>query len=183
MLKGHIYDKSNKVVTGGNFHLDNTFSILNDSTYLTNIYSRNVIFRQIYSHEYQHYLYIDSIDLDIDPGVLYEKDIHILDDFSDVKENNAKPDYKIDMINYPNPFNASTNFIVKIPSSQKYKQKQINIYNTLGQKINSISLSNQPVVQWDGKDYSGKDAATGTYFYQLILDNKVCKSGSMILLK
>jgi flagellar hook assembly protein FlgD len=121
--------------------------------------------------------------LNINPGILYEIDIHILEDITSVKENTNKPDHDISVINYPNPFNSSTNFAITIPSSQKYRQKQINIYNALGQKINSIALSNQLLEQWDGKDYTGKAAATGIYYYQLVMDNRIYKSGSMILLK
>ncbi|MBN1396787.1 MAG: gliding motility-associated C-terminal domain-containing protein [Bacteroidetes bacterium] len=184
-LRGHIYNKYNELITEGTFMLDDIFYFHDDGTYSTNVYSRKATFRKLYfvSSSLPAYLDIDTIELNVNPGVLYEKDVHILDDFSEVEEDVNKPNYKINIINYPNPFNSRTNFAVTIPSPQKYRQKQINIYNTLGQKINSISLTNQSSVQWDGKDNSGKDAATGTYFYQLILDNKVCKSGSMILLK
>jgi hypothetical protein len=193
LLSGHIYDKNNKLVTEGTFglvpqgadYLDCNFSILNDSTYLTNVYSRKATYNHLYFHHgsMPAYLDIDTIELNINPGVVYEKDIHILEDFSGVKENTFKPEYEISVINYPNPFNTSTNFAITIPFSQKYRQKQINIYNTLGQKINSITISNQSSVQWDGKDNNGNTAATGIYYYQLVLDNRTYKSGSMILLK
>jgi hypothetical protein len=149
------------------------------------VYSRKVTFSQLVflASSLHSYLDIDTIDLNINPGVQYEKDIHILDDFSDVEEKAYNPDYEIRIINYPNPFNSSTNFAITIPSSQKYKQKQINIYNAIGQKIKSIALSNQQTVQWDGKDYSGNTAATGVYYYQFLLDDKIYKSGPMILLK
>ncbi len=192
LLTGHIYDKNNKLITEGTFgivpqgadYLDCNFSLLKDSTYLTNVYSRKVTYNHLYLYgSMPVYLDIDTIELNINPGVQYEKDIHILEDFSGVEENAYKPDYEIRVINYPNPFNSSTNFAVTIPSSQKYRQKQINIYNVLGQRINSIALSNQSSVHWDGKDFGGKAAATGTYYYQLVLDNKIYKSGSLILLK
>jgi hypothetical protein len=183
MLTGHIYDKNNKLITKGKFYLDNYFSLLNDSTYLTNVYSRKVIFNSMYIDQSIRWLNITPLDLNINPGILYEIDIHILEDITSVKENTNKPDPDIRVINYPNPFNTSTNFAITIPSSQKYRQKQIIIYNALGQKISSIALSNQLLVQWDGNDYTGKAAATGIYYYQLVLDNNIYKSGSMILLK
>jgi hypothetical protein len=183
VLSGHIYDKNNKLMIKGIFYLDDYFSFLNDSTYLTNVFSRKVIFNSMYVDQSRNWLKINPLELNINPGIMYELDIHILEDITSVKENANKLDYEIRVINYPNPFNSSTNFAITIPSSQKYNQKQINIYNALGQKINSIALSNQSSVQWGGKDFSGTAVATGIYYYQLVLDNNIYKSGSMILLK
>jgi hypothetical protein len=183
LLSGHIYDKNNNILSDGTFRLDNYFSLLNDSTYLTNAYSREAIFNRMYVDQSSKWLNITPLELNINPGNLYEIDIHILEDIAGIKENTDKPGYEIHVINYPNPFNSSTNFAITIPSSQKYRHKQINIYNVLGQKINSIALSNQSSVQWDGKDFDGKSAATGIYYYQLDMDNKIYKSGSMVLLK
>jgi hypothetical protein len=192
ILRGHVFDKNNKLLTketfNGTFYLDNNFPLLNDSTYLVNVYSRKITFHYMYIFDqtgsgYSQYVDITPFELNINIGELYEKDIHILDDIVSVKGNKYEPDYDIRVMNYPNPFNSSTNFAITIPSSQKYRQKQINIYNALGQKINSIALSNQLLVQWDGKDHTGKAAATGIYYYQLVMDNRIYKSGSMILLK
>jgi hypothetical protein len=38
-------------------------------------------------------------------------------------------------------------------------------------------------MSWGGQTTGGEPAPTGVYFYQLVLDDVVCKSGSMILLK
>jgi hypothetical protein len=189
-----MYDKYNNLITNGNFSLvstisfyimpwdmiENPITLHSDGSYSTNVYSRKVVFQEILGINYYQ---IDSIELNVNPGCQYEKDIHILDDIVGVKGNKYEADYDIRVMNYPNPFNSSTNFAITIPSSQKYRQKQINIYNALGQKINSIALSNQLLEQWDGKDYTGKAAATGIYYYQLVMDNRIYKSGSMILLK
>ena len=188
ILKGHIYNKNDSLIAKGNFILDNPIILQNDGTYLTNIYSRKMVF-QLIANNYQLYttqfVNIDSFELNINPGGLYEKDIHFLNDYiiSGVDKINQPSEYGISIMNYPNPFNSSTNFAVTIPFSQKYKQKQINIYNVLGQKINSIALSNQPLVRWDGKNYTGQAAATGIYYYQLVLDSKIFKSGALTLLK
>jgi hypothetical protein len=188
ILKGHLYNKNDSLITKGNFILDNPIILQNDGAYFTNIYSRNIVFQRI-ENNFQLYTFqyvnIDTLELNINPGCSYEKDIHFLNDYiiDGVDKINQTSNYGISIINYPNPFNSSTYIAITIPSSQKYKQKQINIYNILGQKINSIALSNQSSVQWNGKNFSGKAAATGIYYYQLVLDNRIYKSGSMILLK
>jgi hypothetical protein len=188
ILKGHLYNKNDSLITKGNFKLDNSIILQNDGTYLTNIYSRKIVFQRIVNNFQLYttqYVNIDSLELNMNPGCLYEKDIHFLNDYTidGVDKINQPSNYSISIMNYPNPFNSSTNFTITIPSSQKYGQKQINIFNALGQKISSISLLNQLHVQWDGKDYTGHASATGIYYYQLVLDSKIYKSGSMILLK
>ncbi len=157
-------------------------------SYSTNVYSRKVVFKRIDNiisrYTYQ-YVNIDSLELNINPGCSYEQDIHFVDDYiiAGVEKVNHAPDYGVSIMNYPNPFNTSTNIVVTIPSSLTYAKKQIDIYNALGQKINSLPVSNRMSVQWDGKDYTGKVASSGIYYYQLVLDNRIYKSGSMILLK
>jgi hypothetical protein len=183
-LRGHIYDKDNNPITKGILILENLISLYNDGTYSTNVHSRKVSFASIYQLYQGVSIRIDSLKLNINPGCLYEKDIHLLDTLIvGVEKNRPEPDYEISIMNYPNPFNPSTNFVVTIPSSLKYAKKQINIYNVLGQKINSLIISNQLQIQWDCKDYTGKTASSGIYYYQLVLDNRIYKSGSMTLLK
>jgi HYDIN/CFA65/VesB-like, Ig-like domain/FlgD Ig-like domain len=70
--------------------------------------------------------------------------------------------------NHPNPFNPSTsiNFSLNTPTFVS-----INIYNMKGQKIKSLVSeemgANYHHVVWDGKDKSGKSAASGIYFYRM----------------
>jgi hypothetical protein len=138
----------------------------------------------IYQPGLYQWIEIDTLHLNIHPECRSEKDIRLLGDYiTGVMEDSYKPENDIRIINYPNPFNLSTNFNVVIPSSKKFKQKQITIYNALGQKINTLALSNQVSATWDGRDYSGNVVSTGTYYYQLVLDEKLYRSGSMILLK
>jgi hypothetical protein len=127
---------------------------------------------------------IDTLEININPGCVYNQDIHLLDSIvTSVAKNSQPSDHSVNIMNYPNPFNPSTNIIVTVPSSMKYSRKQIDIYNTLGQKINSLQVPNQMVVQWNGKESTGKSAASGIYYYRLIVDGKIMKSASMILLK
>jgi hypothetical protein len=182
ILRGHIYDKNNNPILNGYFRLDNPIILNNDGTYSTNVYSRKAIFN--WMNGSQASIRIDTLEININPGCVYNQDIHLLDSIvTSVAKNSQPSDHSVNIMNYPNPFNPSTNIIVTVPSSMKYSRKQIDIYNTLGQKINSLQVPNQMVVQWNGKESTGKSAASGIYYYRLIVDGKIMKSASMILLK
>jgi hypothetical protein len=81
--------------------------------------------------------------------------------------------------NYPNPFNPLTTIPFTVIGSQFMVHRpghtSLVIYNILGQKVRTLvdeekSPGNYQVV-WDGKDQSGKDVASGIYFYQLRYGN------------
>ncbi|MDP8200717.1 MAG: T9SS type A sorting domain-containing protein [Candidatus Tenebribacter burtonii] len=74
--------------------------------------------------------------------------------------------------NYPNPFNPSTLISFAL---EEDSDVELIIYNVKGEKIKSIfndHIYTDQVnsVVWDGKDASGKDVASGVYFYKLITD-------------
>jgi len=70
--------------------------------------------------------------------------------------------------NYPNPFNPLTTINYKLPNNAPVTLK---VYNMLGEEI--ISLLNQDMtagqhqIIWDGRDFSGKMAPSGLYFYTI----------------
>ena len=72
------------------------------------------------------------------------------------------------LANYPNPFNAQTRLTYSIPTGA---QVTLYIYNRLGQLVRAIEQGFQGAgvhaVNWDGRNDSNKDAATGIYFYVL----------------
>jgi hypothetical protein len=69
--------------------------------------------------------------------------------------------------NYPNPFNPTTTINYTVPTGNV----TLDIYNVLGQKINTLVNAKQVAgtydVVWDGTNYSGKLVASGIYFYKL----------------
>ena len=73
--------------------------------------------------------------------------------------------------NYPNPFNSSTVLRFHIPESKRGVKTKLTIYNILGEKVRT--LLDKPLqgadyeIIWDGKDASGKDVPSGTYFAEL----------------
>jgi hypothetical protein len=66
---------------------------------------------------------------------------------------------------YPNPFNAQTCIRYRVPENSEVV---VTIYNSLGQSVKTLVHGNQVagayVIQWDGKDDTGNNLASGLYF-------------------
>ncbi len=74
--------------------------------------------------------------------------------------------------NYPNPFNPTTTINFGLPQASIVT---INLYNILGQQINSLFENVQMdagihSIQWNGKNESGALVSSGIYFLQLKTD-------------
>ncbi len=76
--------------------------------------------------------------------------------------------------NFPNPFNPETTLAFSLPKPGK---TTLTIYNVLGRKIrtllNRTVAAGQHRVQWDGRDDSGREAASGLYLVRLRSGNQV----------
>ena len=74
--------------------------------------------------------------------------------------------------NYPNPFNPATEIKYELTRGAKVS---LTVYNSNGQKIRSLVNAYQNSgwhsVQWDGQGATGLAAASGVYFYQLVVDD------------
>jgi hypothetical protein len=74
--------------------------------------------------------------------------------------------------NFPNPFNPGTKiaFILSKPG-----QVKVDIFNVLGQKVRTLVQrylkAGYHQVEWNGRDDSGKEIASGIYFYRLQTNN------------
>lgn len=72
--------------------------------------------------------------------------------------------------NFPNPFNATTRIFYKLA---KDAQVTLRIYNIRGQVVKKFIFSKQKAgryfVNWDSRDYAGRQVASGVYFYQLLV--------------
>jgi len=82
--------------------------------------------------------------------------------------NREKPSEFILSQNYPNPFNLNTKIEFTLPHPGF---ASLNIYDLLGRKVRTLVSENlspgYKSVLWDGKDNSGKQVASGIYFYRL----------------
>jgi hypothetical protein len=72
------------------------------------------------------------------------------------------------MQNYPNPFNPQTQIEFSLVEASKVT---LTVYNLLGQKVvtlvDEILPAGRHVFNWDGQDESGREVASGLYFYNL----------------
>ncbi len=93
-------------------------------------------------------------------------------DVEDETGDREKPSEFALFQNYPNPFNQTTKITFTLARSGF---ASLNIYDILGRKVRTLISerlsSGYKSVLWDGKNDSGKDVASGTYFYQMRVEN------------
>ncbi|MBM2846696.1 MAG: hypothetical protein HW407_2008, partial [Bacteroidetes bacterium] len=70
--------------------------------------------------------------------------------------------------NYPNPFNPSTKIKFEVP---EFSDVSIKLYNILGQEVATVFEGQKDtgryIVDWNGRDASGTQVATGVYFCRM----------------
>jgi len=104
------------------------------------------------------------------------------------EEENRPPVFQL-FQNYPNPFNSSTVIWYYLPDvGFQPAEVEITIYNLLGKLVKTLVKTRQypgeHKVLWDGKDESGKEVASGIYFYRLKVNGlELVKPKKMILLR
>lgn len=198
MLHGHIYDMNGEPVTKlklyKHFLLHTPICIDTNGTYQTQIFRKfetermNHLFVREFDFEgYQDTASIQPFELNnIQPDTTIFQDIHLKNnDFVESNvENYPLPNtLDIELINYPNPFNSSTTFYIQVPHYLKKKTVIIHIFNARGEEVRTIDCGESSVVRWNGTNTAGKAMPSGIYYYQLAIDKRMMKTGSMILLK
>jgi hypothetical protein len=88
--------------------------------------------------------------------------------------------------NYPNPFNPETTISFSVKQTSSFVN--IDIFNIKGQKVRTILVylsgdEDKGSVTWNGTDNNNQPVASGIYFYQLNVDDKVIASKKCLLLK
>jgi hypothetical protein len=85
--------------------------------------------------------------------------------------------------NYPNPFNPSTRIEFSLP---KQSFVSLKIYDVIGREVSTVvdevKGAGRFAVEWNGRNQSGRLAASGVYFYQITAGSFV-QNKKMILLK
>jgi len=76
---------------------------------------------------------------------------------------------RMNMINYPNPFNPQTTFLFS--TTESIENAELFIYNIKGQRVRQFKIQNSILkinsVVWDGKDEEGRDVSSGVYLARL----------------
>ncbi|MCE1189264.1 MAG: S8 family serine peptidase [Ignavibacteria bacterium] len=84
-----------------------------------------------------------------------------------VNDGKLRPSvYSLDQ-NYPNPFNPTTRIKYSLPLSSSVK---LEVFNTLGQRINVLVNTQQPAGVYE-VDWKAGSLASGTYFYVLTVSS------------
>lgn len=82
-----------------------------------------------------------------------------------------------EVMNYPNPFSTSTQFVFTLTGSEVPTQLTIQILTVSGVVVREITLDelgpihigrNITEYKWDGRDEYGDQLATGVYIYRVI---------------
>ncbi len=92
--------------------------------------------------------------------------------------------------NFPNPFNPSTNFLVRLPAASPAcrtgRQVTVRVYNILGQMVREIYHGNLDVGQhwftWDGRNQNQQKMPSGVYYCRLEVSGKLSQSIKMVLI-
>jgi len=80
-------------------------------------------------------------------------------------------DSKLEIYNFPNPFNNSTTINFKVPTQYSNQNVELSVYDISGIKIRQ--LINQPMAsgnystRWNAKDEPGKSVNEGVYLFKL----------------
>lgn len=92
---------------------------------------------------------------------------------------------KINLHNYPNPFNPVTS--IQFNLEKMHDNIRLEIYNLKGQKVKVLNLpkqqSNYYNISWDGTDQSNEAVSSGIYLYRLTSKQTIMGQAKMILLK
>jgi hypothetical protein len=89
--------------------------------------------------------------------------------------------------NYPNPFNPTTTIAFSIGEGVVGAiHARLDVYNVLGQRVTTLVDGyvepGRHEYEWDGTDRSGRQVASGLYFYRLIA-GRDAETKKMVLLK
>ena len=142
-----------------------------------------------------HLLYLATIDtiVTIEPDSLNYYEFVFENYVSSDDIEIEFPSSYYNLTNYPNPFNPTTE--ISFESTNLHKESQIEIYNSRGQKLKTISLSlchpetveergeTKYNVVWDGTNETGKQVPSGVYLYKLVSNEKELAANKMLLLK
>jgi len=67
---------------------------------------------------------------------------------------------------FPNPFNSSVSIVAEVPEPGS----ELVVYDVKGRRVRTLARSVPPglyVLSWDGRDDSGRPAASGVYILRL----------------
>jgi len=188
-MRGFLYDKNGLPVTEGSYQLVREIPIVPDSNgyYQARVINGHSIYKNLWKVIQPgnlHSIRIDTLEYTIEIDSIIYRDIYLQQDYTGIdKKSEILRNYKIEVKNYPNPFNNQTTFEISVPTDVTLKNAFIYIYNISGQRIKSIPLGLSYYAQWDGSNDFSMIQSAGIYFYKLVADAQYYTSGSILFLK
>lgn len=118
-------------------------------------------------------------------GIVGAADIELLLQSPNVAdEDNAAVPTRLNLTSYPNPFNPSTTISYQLTKSAEI---ELTIFNTKGQKVKTLTRTNQPKgthnIVWNGTNDQGSALSSGVYFMRLSQNGKTTATRRLALLK
>ncbi|MBN2237993.1 MAG: hypothetical protein JW729_10560, partial [Bacteroidales bacterium] len=200
-LVGKIFDSENNPVTALKvfpasptyFRLHTPIEIYEDGVFSTPIFrkfqSETIRYLDVRMDDFAAWsdsIAIEPLELsNIKPDTVLTQDIHLRDD-KYVLTNIEAHELAITnlrVLNYPNPFNTSTNFLIDLPDQLDRNEATIKIHNSRAQLVKDLKVGKNKTIRWNGIDNNGIPSPSGVYYYQLHLDGEMLDRGSLILLK
>ena len=120
----------------------------------------------------------------ISTGVIYERQLAVIcltDMPTSTPDDLPQQRSGLDQ-NYPNPFNPATTIDFYLASAGKTVMKIFDVRGNLVRTLmnEAVSAGNHSVV-WDGTDNSGRQVASGSYFYQLETNGRLMTKKSLLI--
>jgi flagellar hook assembly protein FlgD len=84
-------------------------------------------------------------------------------------------------LNYPNPFETSTQLLFRLSNRASI---ELEIYTVSGKRVRTIEDvrdGGEVWVEWDGRDAAGGDLANGTYLYVATVDFEGIERAPVVL--
>ena len=105
--------------------------------------------------------------------------------------NSNQEEYEI--YNYPNPFEKTTNILIKFNQPNTIKKANVKIFNTQGRIVKTINANEYigsnnigPII-WDGTSDGGGNIGNGIYYYTAELTdsegNVITRTNKMLVVK
>ncbi len=124
-------------------------------------------------------VYTDTIIVAVD-GIIEQPRVVVT---LEIGEAAAQVESLLNLANYPNPFNPSTEIVYSLPSEATVT---LTVYNVLGREVITLLEDYMPAgehrITWDGTNDSGVRVASGIYLYRLQA-GAIATTKKMILLR
>lgn len=106
-------------------------------------------------------------------------DIYVgsLNELDEIRDNLIPAEFTLKQ-NYPNPFNPTTTIRFGL---QKKGDVQLEVFDILGRKVQTL-IDEKRSAGWHNITFDAQNLASGTYFYRLIIGQKV-QTHKMVLIK